>query len=67
MSVPGRVFSRHALLDKLYPGGQAVVDRVVDVHIGKLRRKIERDPSQPKRIRTVRGVGYQFVESNHDA
>lgn len=67
MSAPGRVFSRDELLDKLYPDGQTVVDRVVDVHIGKLRRKLEPDPSHPKYIRTVRGVGYQFIEPVHEA
>ncbi len=62
MSAPGRVFSRRELLDRLYPDGELVVDRVVDVHIGKLRRKLESDPSQPHYIRTVRGVGYQLIE-----
>lgn len=62
MSRPGRVFSREELLSRLYPGGEAVVDRVVDVHIGKLRRKIESDAARPHFIRTVRGIGYQFVE-----
>jgi len=39
-----------------------VIERVVDVHIGKLRQKIEPDPSCPARILTVRGVGYRFAE-----
>ena len=47
MSAPGRVFSRSDLLSELYQDGGAVVDRVVDVHIGKLRQKIEPDPSKP--------------------
>lgn len=62
MSRPGRVFSREELLSRLYPGGEAVIDRVVDVHIGKLRRKIEHDAARPHYIRTVRGIGYQFVD-----
>jgi len=62
MSRPGRVFSREELLSRLYPDGEPVVDRVVDVHIGKLRRKIERDAARPHFIRTVRGIGYQFVD-----
>ena len=62
MSAPGRVFSRPELLDHLYPSGDAVVDRVVDVHVGKLRQKIEADASRPHYILTVRGVGYQFTE-----
>jgi DNA-binding response OmpR family regulator len=62
MSAPGKVFTREELLDRLYPQGEAlVIDRVVDVHIGKLRQKIEPDPSRPLYIHTVRGVGYQFA------
>ena len=41
-----------------------VVDRVVDVHIGKLRQKIESDPSKPRRILTVRGFGYRLAEES---
>jgi len=62
MSAPGRVFTRSELLDHLYPGGEEVIDRVIDVHIGKLREKIEQDPANPRYILTVRGVGYQFAE-----
>ena len=63
MAAPGRVFSRQELLDALYPAGDAVVDRVVDVHIGKLRQKIEADPTRPRYVLTVRSVGYQFAEA----
>lgn len=63
MAAPGRVFTREELLNHLYPGGEAVIDRIVDVHIGKLRQKIEDDPSSPRFISTVRGVGYQFAEA----
>ncbi len=63
MAAPGRVFTRAELLFHLYPRHEAIViDRVVDVHIGKLRQKIEKDPSTPRYVLTVRGVGYQFVE-----
>jgi len=63
MASPGKVFLRDELLARLYPKHEAVViDRVVDVHIGKLRQKIEKDPSSPRYILTVRGVGYQFAE-----
>lgn len=62
MSAPGKVFTRAELLDHLYPGGEEVIDRVVDVHIGKLREKIEKDPTNPRCILTVRGIGYQFSE-----
>jgi len=63
MAAPGKVFAREELLDRLYPRNEAtVIDRVVDVHIGRLRQKIEKDPSDPRYILTVRGVGYQFAE-----
>ncbi len=63
MSAPGRTFSRDELLSRLYPRGEAVViERVVDVHIGKLRHKIETDPSNPRYIYTVRGMGYRFAD-----
>ena len=63
MSAPGRIFTRDEMLNHLYPRGEAVViDRVVDVHIGKLRQKIEPEPSDPSYILTVRGVGYRFAD-----
>ncbi len=62
MSYPGRVFERTELLTALYPDGESVVDRVVDVHVGKLRQKIGDDPSRPSVILTVRGMGYQLAE-----
>jgi len=66
MSSPGRVFSRRQLMRCLYPAGQEVVERVVDVHIGKLRQKIERDPAEQEFIRTVRGIGYSFTEGDEN-
>lgn len=62
MGAPGRVFTREELLSQIYPGGEAVVDRVIDVHIGKIRQKIRDDPSKPHYILTERGVGYRFAE-----
>jgi len=63
MNAPGKVFTRDELLAGLYPRDEVVViDRVIDVHVGKLRQKIEKDPSNPTCILTVRGVGYQFAE-----
>lgn len=65
MSAPGKVFSRDELLSRLYPSEEVtVIDRVVDVHVGKLRQKIEEDPSHPRYVLTVRGVGYQFSEDS---
>ncbi len=62
MRAPGRVFSRSELLSHFYQDGETVVDRVIDVHIGNLRQKIEKDPTKPQFILTVRGFGYKFTE-----
>lgn len=62
MSSPGQVFSREALLDHFYENGETVIERVVDVHVGKLRQKIEKEPASPRLILTVRGFGYRFAE-----
>lgn len=58
---PGRVFNRDQLLEQVWGHDFAGVDRVVDVHIGLLRRKLERDSEAPELIVTVRGVGYKFA------
>ena len=62
MMSPGRVFLRTELLDRIYPNGELVIDRVIDVHIGKVRQKIGDDPANPKFIHTARGIGYRFVD-----
>ncbi len=55
-----RVFSRSYLLDKVWSYDFEGDERTVDVHIRWLRQKIETDPSQPKRLLTIRGFGYKF-------
>lgn len=61
MSVPGRVFSRSELLLKLQGTTFENVERTIDVHIRNLRTKIEPNPSKPKYIITVFGVGYKLA------
>jgi DNA-binding response OmpR family regulator len=56
----GVVLSRDLLLEKVWGYDYLGDSRTVDVHIRWLRQKIERDPSSPARITTVRGVGYRF-------
>jgi two-component system, OmpR family, alkaline phosphatase synthesis response regulator PhoP len=58
---PGRVFSRDQLLERVWGSDFAGIDRVVDVHIGLLRKKVETDPANPDIITTIRGVGYKLV------
>lgn len=67
MAAAGRTFLREELLNHLYPNGEAVTDRVIDVHIGNLRQKIEDDLSKPRYILTARGVGYQFADGDERA
>lgn len=57
---PGRVFTRDQLLDVVWRDTQYVTPRSVDVYVRRLREKIERDPENPRYIRTVRGAGYRF-------
>ncbi len=60
-SNPREVFSRKQLMDRVW-GYEAAFDTgTVTVHIRRLRSKIERDPSQPRRLETLWGVGYRFV------
>ncbi|MCL6476791.1 MAG: response regulator transcription factor [Peptococcaceae bacterium] len=61
-SNPGRVFTRSMLLEKIWGFNEARETRTVDVHIRYLRQKIEKDPSNPEYIETLRGIGYRFNE-----
>lgn len=62
MDNPNLVLSRDDLIYQLYPyNDKMVMDRTIDAHIKNLREKIEDEPSSPKRILTVRGMGYKFV------
>ncbi|MDO4681184.1 MAG: response regulator transcription factor [Lautropia sp.] len=54
----GRVLSRERLMDLVKGEQLEAFDRSIDVHVGKIRQAIEADPRQPKRLLTVRGVGY---------
>ena len=62
MSQPGRVFSRDELLSRVWGSDFTGVDRVVDVHISHLRRRLGDDPEAPMLVLTIRGVGYKLVE-----
>jgi len=58
---PGRVYSRDQLLDRIWGDETFVEPRTVDVHVSRLRGAIEPDPSEPRYIITVRGIGYKFT------
>ena len=57
---PGRPFTRHQIIDKVFGYDFDGFDRTVDVHVANLRRKIEPDVRKPRYVQTVHGVGYRF-------
>jgi two-component system, OmpR family, alkaline phosphatase synthesis response regulator PhoP len=59
-SEPGRVFTREELVEHLWEGDFDGDRRAIDVHMSNLRRKLEEDPRNPRRLQTVRGVGYRL-------
>ena len=61
VSNPRRIFSRDRLLDEVWGRDRFVTPRTVDVHIRRLRAKIESDPENPRYLQTVRGSGYRFL------
>ena len=56
---PAKVFTREALLEDVWDYRHAADTRLVNVHIQRLRAKVERDPDHPEVVITVRGVGYK--------
>lgn len=63
MEHPNRVLSRDELMSLAWGKDFMAFDRTIDVHISKLRAKLESDPRGPKRIKTVWGTGYMFVDT----
>jgi DNA-binding response OmpR family regulator len=57
----GAVVSRERILQRVWGYPSTVLTRTIDTHVAELRRKIERDPSQPEHILTVRSIGYRLV------
>jgi len=61
----GRVLKRDYLLDVIWDFSDSANTRVLDVHISKLRDKIEQDSKNPRYIKTIRGLGYKFEEGGN--
>lgn len=59
---PGQTFTRGQLIQRVHGSDDAGFERSIDAHIKNLRRKIEADPSDPRYVVTVYGVGYHFAE-----
>lgn len=63
LSNRGKILTRSVILDKLWDGaGNYVDDNTLSVYVRRLREKLERDPSSPEHLKTVRGLGYQWEE-----
>jgi len=60
---PERVFSRREIMERLWQSPYVGDERACDIHVSNLRRKIERDPRNPERLVTVRGMGYTLLPS----
>jgi two-component system response regulator RegX3 len=58
---PGRIVTRREILHRLWDSSHVADDHLCEVHVSNLRHKIERDPRNPERIVTVRGMGYRLV------
>jgi DNA-binding response OmpR family regulator len=66
MSSAGRVLSREQLMERLHGNAWSYFDRSIDVHVSRLRQKIEGNPKRPELLKTVRGVGYQFARTTEE-
>ncbi|MGG0668860.1 response regulator transcription factor [Lederbergia citrisecunda] len=58
---PGQVFSKDQLYERVWGDSSFMDDNTIMVHIRKIREKIEKDPSKPEYLKTVRGIGYKLV------
>jgi DNA-binding response OmpR family regulator len=61
-SAPGRVFRREVLLERVWGYGYFGDGRLVDVHVRRLRMKVEVDPANPRHVMTIRGLGYKLQQ-----
>ena len=59
---PGRIFTRSQLLDAIHGLAFESYERAIDAHVKNVRRKLEPDPTRPKYVLTVYGVGYRFSD-----
>jgi two-component system phosphate regulon response regulator OmpR len=62
----GRALSREALMDRVRGESLDAFDRSIDVHVSRIRAAIEDDPKNPRRILTLRGVGYLFARAQDE-
>ncbi len=67
LSNAGRVLTREMLIDRVWGSDYVGDTKTLDVHIKRLRSKVESEPGAPKRILTIRGVGYKYDRATFDA
>jgi two-component system response regulator RegX3 len=60
MTNAGRVLTRETLLDRIWGHDYVGDTKTLDVHVRRIRAKIEDDPGQPSHLTTIRGVGYRY-------
>jgi DNA-binding response OmpR family regulator len=60
---PGRVLSREQILDLARGNSEETFDRSIDVHVSRLRQKLESDPRHPSLLKTIRGLGYMLADT----
>jgi DNA-binding response OmpR family regulator len=60
---PGRVFTRSQLLDAVHGVAIETYERAIDAHVKNIRKKLEPEPSRPRYVLTIRGVGYRFADA----
>lgn len=65
MNNAGKVLTRDVIIDRIWGAYYSGDTKTLDVHVKRLRSKIERDPSDPKLITTIRGLGYRFEDLKH--
>ena len=66
MANAGRVLARERLIELVHGPGWSAYDRSIDVHVSRIRQKIEAHPKKPELVKTVRGAGYQFVKTEEN-
>ena len=61
LRAPGRLLTRELLIQRIWGDDYVGDTKTLDVHVKRVRQKIERDPHEPEHLLTVRGLGYKFV------
>ena len=66
MQSPGRIFTKNQIFDQVWNDAYVGDDNTIMVHISNIRKKIEKEPGNPKYIKTIKGLGYKFEKGKKD-